>query len=381
MSAHYPRTAVPAWVATFERSGAVPLSHFNLILESIKRDSNPGYPWGILYRDKERVMLMESEGLYELVNERLKEYLSMDLSNVDDCAKALHLVSINCADPIRLFVKNEPHTIEKIQQGRFRLISSVSIVDEIIERLLCGAQNEAEIDQWLTCPSKPGLGLSKDEQTNELFESVRQDLDLGDGKKSDVSGWDFNFKGWLFILDYKRRVRLAQDSPFKGTWSRLLAARFVCLKWSVFITSDGVVFTQTKPGIMKSGSYLTSSTNSAARVGLAFMLGARKAMAMGDDCLEFNPASLDSLKEEYRRYGFRVKDMERCLDSFEFCSTEFRNGSAIPLNFWKGTYRLVSKPPSALELYQYLQEYRHVPELGTVVQFLSDLSGWDKIIN
>ena len=49
-------------------------------------------------------------------------------------------------DPIKVFVKQEPHKMSKIKQERYRLISGVSLVDTLVDRLLLQwlAQNVVE---------------------------------------------------------------------------------------------------------------------------------------------------------------------------------------------------------------------------------------------
>lgn len=48
-----------------------------------------------------------------------------------------NLVSGNLqCDPIKVFVKQEPHKRKKLDEGRLRLISSVSLIDTIIDRIL-----------------------------------------------------------------------------------------------------------------------------------------------------------------------------------------------------------------------------------------------------
>lgn len=358
------------------------LDYYNYVISMVKRDSSPGYPWGLMYRDKEQALLKAGEEIYDMVNYRLKCYLKLPFQFYTDSkppgiAAAVDFVKKGFVDPIRLFIKNEPHSIAKIRDGRFRLVSSVSIVDEIVERLLCGEQNQAEIENWLECPSKPGIGLSSDEQTNSLYQSVKQWLDGGHFKDSDVSGWDFGFKRWMYYLDYVRRVHLV-SGPYQLQFAQMLKGRFVCLGRAVFVTSDGAAFAQTFDGIMKSGSYLTSSTNSASRVGLAYLLGANYAMAMGDDCGESNPMGSQRLKELYIQHGVRMSDLHDCSDNFEFCSHQFYSDRAVPKNFWKGAFRLISKEPNDVELQQFLLEYRHYDAV-TLKRFISvlvNLPGW-----
>jgi hypothetical protein len=74
----------------------------------------------------------------DLVIDRLKLLNDNDISGLN----AQELVEGNFCDPVRVFIKAEPHSTNKVNQDRWRLIFAVSVVDQIIERLLCGDQNK-----------------------------------------------------------------------------------------------------------------------------------------------------------------------------------------------------------------------------------------------
>lgn len=354
------------------------MNHFMDVVDSINPDASPGYPWGLLVNEKGRLLESELVVVYEQVNQRLNRYLHKVMPG-DGPLKAYQLVQGGFTDPVRIFVKNEPHSAAKVANRRFRLVSSVSIIDEICERLLGSVQNEAEIDEWLKCPSKPGIGLSTDEQQQAMYKSIRDWL--SGAKISDVRGWDWAFKAWNYSMDCRARIRLA-SGPGHATWSKLLTARFECLKWTMFITSGGEIFIQTKPGIMLSGSYFTASTNSRARVGVAFITGAVKAGAMGDDCIEKNDVTEAEFIRRYDELGFTVTDVAVCTTDFEFCSHKFGPAFAVPMNLWKGFFRLISKVPDQAEYLQFLAEYRHRElEILEIEQFLLTLPDWCEVIN
>lgn len=321
----------------------------------LNRQGSPGLPWASLAASKGELCDQHGSLVVRAVLERLSLLETLDCTGLAEDPR--YLVANGYCDPVRIFVKNEPHTKEKALDKRWRLISSVSIVDEIIERLLCHTQNEEEIDNWLTCPSKPGIGLSLDEQASSLFESVRPHLK--DAAEADVSGWDWCVKWFMFKLEVRARIRLCGAKP-DSAFAKILYARVWCLARSVFSTSDGRLFMQTVPGVMKSGSYLTSSTNSRMRVMLAYLIGATWAVAMGDDSLE---TWTDGAIESYALYGIKVKMFRRCGTSFEFCSHRFINGVAIPLNWAKGLFRLLSARPEMERVMQFSDEFRHSPHL------------------
>lgn len=355
----YPHTRVP--VLFKGKHHRVTIQDVLDILPNLKRSSSPGLPWAALAKTKGEIVDNHSMLLAQAVLARLDVLESVDLSLYSDPCKC---VDDDLCDPVRLFVKNEPHTQTKASEERWRLISSVSIEDEIIERLLCSKQNEAEIENWLTCPSKPGIGLSLDEQSLAFFKSMEERL--GEAHEADVRGWDNSVKYWMYEFDVQCRIRLCGASK-ESAFAKILRARFWCLARSVFSTSDGKLFKQLMPGWMKSGSYITSSTNSRMRVGLAYILGAKWCVAMGDDSLESYVA--DAIAK-YDEFGIDVKMYRECGSSFEFCSNRFVDGVAVPLNWAKGLYRLLCSAPSMERLEQFEREYRHSPELDRCMGFI-----------
>jgi hypothetical protein len=313
------------------------------------------------------------EFLIDCVMERLH---LLDSVSEDDLRKFTpeQLVQRGFVDPVRFFGKNEPHTVEKMRLGRLRLIASVSIVDEIIERLLCATQNEAEIDNWMLCPSKPGMGLSQDFQARKLYQYAEPHLSTS--RQTDVSGWDWCMQYWMFMLDCSARIRLC-GAPEQGAFARILRNRMTCLATSLLITSDGQMFVTAYRGIMKSGSYLTSSTNSRVRVALAYLVGASFAMAMGDDC---NETDTDHPFERYLSLGIRLKGVSDCpVGTFEFCSHVFDGEVARPLNGVKSLFRLLTSAPSHELLMQFRQEMRHSADLPRLERVILE-SGWSSKI-
>jgi hypothetical protein len=351
---NYPHTTCP--FAFYTETHRVTETMIRRVLGDVKRSSSPGIPYCVLGKMKSDLIDNHGDFIVEQVLLRLDRLQTMSFG--PEAEDPVFLVKAGLTDPVRLFIKNEPHSLSKIKERRLRLISSVALVDEVIERLLCSEQNNVEILNWLTCPSKPGIGLSSDEQAQSLYDEVRPHLKGAEEK--DISGWDWAVKWWMFYFDVRCRIRLAH-APENSSFVKILYARTWCLARSVFITSDGKLFKQTVPGIMKSGSYLTSSTNSRMRVGLAYMIGATWAMAMGDDSCE---DAVEGNDAAYERMGIPIKMSHKCLpNSFEFCSHRFTDGVAVPLNWAKGLYRLLSATPELDRVIQFVEEYRHAPEL------------------
>lgn len=366
----YPKTKVPYYFRG-DDDHAVTAEDVMKVASLVNRTSSPGTPWVVLCKDKGQVVDDHSSLLVSEVLSRLRKLADVDLFDVPEAEDPVWLVQQGYCDPVRLFVKNEPHSLEKISEGRLRLISSVSITDEVIERLLFEVQNNAEIDHWVECPSKPGIGLAKDEQAAMLYEALRDLLVMA--AESDVSGWDWNVKDWMLALDARVRVALAEGAG--KLYARLVCNRMWCLARSVFSLSDGRLIAQRIPGIMKSGSYVTSSTNSRMRVALALLTGALWAIAMGDDCVE---QWRENAAQEYARFGIKVKVFQRVEGGcFEFCSHSFTpRRIAIFLNMAKATYRLLSNAPDEQRLAQYKEITRHSPDQAMYLAAIDQVWGY-----
>nr|AUQ23139.1 RNA-dependent RNA polymerase [Cereal yellow dwarf virus RPV] len=132
--------------------------------------------------------------------------------------------------------------------------------------------------------------------------------------------------------DMEVRNRLTIDCNeltrhLRAVWLQGISNSILCL-------SDGTMLSQVKPGVQKSGSYNTSSTNSRIRVMAACHCGASWAIAMGDDALEAPDTDLS----KYKDLGFKVEVSKE----LEFCSHVFKSPTlAIPVNANKMLYRLI----------------------------------------
>lgn len=258
----------------------------------------------------------------------------MDLSSAPS---VVDLVRLGYCDPVRLFVKQEPHSKLKVEQRRFRLISSVSLIDQLVERILFGYQNNLEIASWRTCPSKPGMGLSLSEQARAIWDDLATKHTTRVACEADISGFDWSVQSWELEADVEMRISLGSFPPKLANAAR---ARFHCLANSVFQLSDGTLIAQGLPGLMKSGSYCTSSSNSRIRCLMAELIGSPWCIAMGDDSVE---GFVDSAREKYEALGHTCKDYMPCdtgprgeLLSVNFCS-HFISGDRCYLTSWQRT--------------------------------------------
>jgi hypothetical protein len=256
---------------------------------------------------------------------------------------ALQCVELGLRDPIYYFPKKEPHASRKLKEKRYRGIASVSLCDGVVQRVLHSDLNKLEISQFQEIPAKPGIGLEKG-CTGNLFEQVVKKFEEHKmAYPTDISSFDMSVPAWALRADAERRV-LKTNS--EGTpYATAVRADVDMTADSVIIFPSGNYYTQTIPGIQKSGSYCTSSANSWVRIMVSWALGF-DCIAMGDDAIEFGPPGLGpSIPELYAKYGFTVKDEPAEFnpsDGFEFCSHEFHSGDRlIPLNVVKSVYRFL----------------------------------------
>lgn len=293
-------------------------------------------------------------------------------------------VARNLADPIRVFIKGELHSTEKIEKGRFRLIASVSLIDQLVERLLYADQNEAEIAAWSRIPSKPGLGLD-----DKGLEQLRRNIDaMGEPWATDMRGYDWSVPAWLLELEGKARIKLA-GAASNGRYARAVMSRVQALCYSVIVLSDGSMYSQTKPGIQKSGSYNTSAGNSRKRAMLAWLAAYRatgkyrvvRVMTAGDDCVEdISGVNIGSLMLAYQRMGFHLKLQDRSI--IDFCSVVFNSDGSYSRPRWpKIVATLFTKAPAddrarEILLASLRDDLRHEPELLARVLDVVSQVGW-----
>nr|WOS61113.1 replicase protein [raspberry enamovirus 1] len=313
----------------------------------------------------ERGSLVE---IWDLVWTRLNRMEDYCFSTAEQAVKD------GICDPIRLFVKGEPHKVVKLKEGRYRLIASVSLVDQLIARMLFGFQNKRELRCYREIPSCPGMGLSTDDQVLEFVTRLADKVgvdpqDLVENYQdyivpTDCSGFDWSVPEWLLEDDLEvRNVLTQQLSP---TMFKLRKTWLKCLNNSVFCLSDGSLLAQTIPGVQKSGSYNTSSSNSRMRVMLSQYAGAEWCFAMGDDAIE----SISTDLSVYQTLGIKCEKAEK----FDFCSHIFVEPSvAVPVNVGKMLYGVLCghHPDSVsdadkLKYYEsamaVANELRHLPE-------------------
>jgi hypothetical protein len=342
------------------------------LLPTLTRKSKPGVPWMKLGANNGEIIDDHSDYLVDAVVARI-QLLSSTEPEVLRGLSAEELVRRGYCDPVRLFIKGEPHTTKKMKEGRYRLIANRSVADQLVERYFSSMQNSAEIMLWREIPSKPGVGFT-DAMMADTIESVGR---LKSPCATDIQGWDWSVQG--HELDWEAEARLKLMSGENDEMRRLVRNTIFCLSLSVLVLSDGSMLAQQRSCIQKSGSYNTSSTNSRIRARLAWGRGA-EANANGDDCVEEQLGeSRAAVDKYYLELGHVVKDFVPFGEGyFEFCSHRYQDGVGVPTSWPKTLYRLIfARDEFEDRLAQFQMELRHLPDLERICTALSR-HGWGR---
>nr|QXV86398.1 RNA-dependent RNA polymerase [Solemoviridae sp.] len=261
-------------------------------------------------------------------------------------------------DPILVFIKPEPHKSSKLESGRLRLISAVSLVDTMVDRVMYGWLQRAVLGTIGRTPAL--IGWSPYNGGYRLLTGTFY------GQKAlcvDKSSWDWTVQGWLILMVRDLIDRLAVGAP--NTWREWHRARWRALFCdAVFGFRSGERIKQPGWGVMKSGCYLTILINSVCQVILHELacsrLGIerhwRQFFCVGDDTLQRCIEDLDAYFKELMRLGAVVKDYLES-DRLEFCGHVMKELFLAPVYDNKHIFRVLHTPydrlPDVLEAYQW----------------------------
>jgi hypothetical protein len=324
------------------------VDHVFSCIKDVKLDKDPGNPWSQLGNDKGQILRDTMSTFFELLISRIYVLLDPELPNdPEDLLKEYY------TDPILVTLKGEPHKEEKVKSGRLRIISIIGTLNGLLERILFSYFNKACLEMNSILHWKPGMGLH-DEGMERIFEFVSQMKQPI--CSTDVSAWDWSVPEWLRISSMNTRLKIHGASQ-EGIYRRLVKNYYHAMNRGVFITPGGIMYKQLLPGIMKSGTYNTSSDNSIDRGNLKRMANPTKIVTikdriydfanMGDDLIE---GYVPGLQQVYSDLGFTVKGVEVMGSKFSFCSTTF-DGSphGVPENLDKMLHAFLVSYPRTTE--------------------------------
>lgn len=240
--------------------------HYKRVVSGLDWTSSPGYPWLLQHTTNAALFQVKNGVPSELAIDAVWQVVEDRLKN-------------GGVDPIRLFVKPEPHKQKKLDNRAYRLISSVSVIDQIIDGMLFGEMNEALISNFLEVPGKVGwspyVGGWK---VMPIFGNV----------SLDKSAWDWSVNSWIVQEVLELRMELCKN--LNSRWVELAQWRYKELfEKPLFVTSGGLLLRQKQPGVVKSGCFNTIADNSIAqdilhvRVCVEMGIPVGDLMSMGDD--------------------------------------------------------------------------------------------------
>nr|QJI53805.1 MAG: hypothetical protein 2 [Solemoviridae sp.] len=244
-------------------------------------------------------------------------------------------------DSILVFIKPEPHKVSKLRDGRLRLISAVSMVDTMVDRVMFGWLQRAVMRSVGHTPALVGW--------SPYGGGYRLLTSRYDGQQAlcvDKSSWDWTVKGWLLKIVRDVIKRLAVGSP--EWWEEWVDKRWEALfRDAVFEFRSGEKIKQPNWGVMKSGCYLTILINSICQCVLHSIACQRLQIephwqyffCVGDDTLQRPVKDLEAYFAELSVLGARIKDF-RVSDEIEFCGHYMRGLEIKPAYSAKHVFKI-----------------------------------------
>ncbi|APG75875.1 hypothetical protein 2 [Sanxia water strider virus 10] len=262
------------------------------------------------------------------------------------------------ADDIHVFVKQEPHKRAKLDEGRYRLISAVSAVDTMVDRILFGPLQAKVLETVGQTPTM--IGWTPLQGGYRHFRRMLAKRVMC----ADKSSWDWTVPGWLVDFWEDFVLSLCVDAP--EWWQRLVRMRFRMLfSEAVFQFADGTRVKQPVKGVMKSGCLLTILLNSISQVIIHVIVQ----LLLGNDPMEGLPYNIgddttQAFLEYFREYfaeieklGIRVKEV-KIQDWVEFAGFYIGCSETWPVYWEKHLYSVAHQEdkllPQTLFMYQML---------------------------
>lgn len=269
-------------------------------------------------------------------------------------------------DPILVFVKPEPHSTQKLEEGRYRLISAVGMVDTMVDRVMFGWLQRAVMSNVGRTPVMVGWSPYKGGYRHiSLRFAGRRALCI------DRKSWDWTVPGWLLKIARHVIAELAVGAP--QFWLDWLEKRWIALfRDAVFGFRSGERIQQPGWGVMKSGCYLTILLNSICQVILHFLACSRLGIdpqwelyfCMGDDSVQAVMGMLNEYLDELRGMGSIIKEWTASED-IEFCGHKLGITSVRPVYLHKHMFKIITADRDLLPLLlsAYQCAYAHDQEL------------------
>lgn len=279
----------------------------------------------------------------------------------------------------RCFIKKEPHKRNKVESKRWRIIQCCPLDVQVLWQMLFSKLNDAEIVQSLSIPSAQGICLPYGGWKSYYYKWLSTGTTVG----ADKTAWDWTVQEWMIRLDLELRQRLSNgDAEWKRQAQKMYQNAFYNCK---ILLSNGMVYRQVKPGVMKSGSVNTISTNSHCQVMLHILYCLKKGVsldpmvvAVGDDTLN-HPIHVQDIPL-LESFGVIIKTIS--ADTLEFVGREWDKNGPRAMYSSKHLFALATQKdefiPQTLDSYmrEYVNtdmEYQFLLELAKELSLLGSV--------
>lgn len=266
------------------------------------------------------------------------------------------------ADDLKVFVKQEPHKEKKILEGRFRLISAVSLIDTFVDRILFGWLGRKVLQTAGRTPCLVGWSPVRGGwiQLNDRFKGIPVVC-------IDKEAWDWTVPAYLVDMWESFLTELPIGAP--DWWKKMVKTRLKLLfEKPYFQFEDGTRVRQEVKGIMKSGCYLTIILNSLSQSLLHYLTMARlgkplnykQPYTIGDDTVQESFPELREYVEVMEQLGPVLKGA-KVQHFVEFAGFAFDGKTCWPAYWQKHLFNMAHAEhlSETLKSYQYL--YVHEP--------------------
>lgn len=248
---------------------------------------NPGFPLNLTFQTNRLALDNCKEEIIAAATCRLRRYLDPEYPFEDLMEDPFVAMIHGCFDASSVFVKNEPHPSRKVNDGRYRCITPVSLVDQLVESCLYSEYSDQLMRHLFKSGSAVGIGFT-DRQNAETADFVFNTMSPNGEPilSDDVSGFDsLHTEQTLSAtceVDRLLDLNQTEDWNLANTRWALTCARSISVLGSLLYVK--VVY-----GMLNSGSKDTSRRNTLLRLIYTFYLALASnqkvshAIANGDD--------------------------------------------------------------------------------------------------
>lgn len=264
------------------------------------------------------------------------------------------------------FEKGDTHPTRKATMGKWRIVVSLSLIDQLVERALISPVLNLIKDAYPSSNAVIGIGFS-DEQATEF--GTKCDEMPRPLYSSDVEGFE-KVHGRTYIRHNAEMViaKIRNGGKYtKLAKALLFHANMITNPVYLIPSLDGTfwrLIVRGEVGGMLSGSFFTTLYNTMTRQEAAALAKALDSQSSGDDCIESHDCTPGELIEKYAKLGFKLRDVvEIPHGRVEFCSHIFSKGNsgwtARLTNWSKALYNVLTKSVDQDQLFQFYYETRH----------------------